>query len=136
MDAIARRPILLSIVTILMILSGAFAVISGVILAVFSGNDSLQRDSGESSSTLLTLGITGIILGLIHIWLAMGLRRGSRFIRGLVGIYEIVQIAAALWALIALHAQYRVNAIMTILISLFVLWYLFVHQQSRVFFAR
>jgi hypothetical protein len=136
MDAIARRPFLLSVITILMLLSGAFAIISGVILAVFSGNDSLQHDSGESSSTLLALGITGIILGLIHIWLAMGLRRGNRFIRALVGLYEIVQIAAAIWALIALHDQYRVNAILTIAISLFVLWYLYAHQQSRAFFAR
>jgi hypothetical protein len=136
MDVIARRPLLLSVITILMILSGAVAVISGVILAVFSGNDSLQRDSGESSSTLLTLGISGIVLGLIHIWLAMGLRRGSRFIRALVGLFEIVQIAAAIWALIALHDQYRLNAIVTILISLFVLWYLYAHQRSRAFFTR
>ena len=136
MDVIVRRPFLLSVITILMILSGAFSVISGVILALFHNNDTLRHDSGESPSTLLSLGITGIILGLIHIWLALALRRGSRIARLLVGLYEFVVIAAALWALIALHAEYRVNAIVTILISLFVLWYLFVHQRSRLFFAR
>ena len=98
MDVLVRRPFLLSVITILMIISGAFSVIAGVVLAVFNNNDSLQRDSGESSSTLLTLGISGIVLGLIHIWLAVALRRGSRIARLLVGLYEFVVIAAAMWA--------------------------------------
>ncbi len=136
MDVIARRPFLLSIVTILMILSGILSVIAGIALVALHNDDTLLKDTKESPSTLTTLGIIGIVFGLIHIWLAMGLRRGSRFARFLVGLFEFVQIAAAIWGLIALSAQYRVQALVTIVVGLFVLWYLYAHQPSRAFFAR
>jgi hypothetical protein len=130
-----RRPFLLSLVTILMMISGALGVIAGIILTVLHNNDDLMSDSGESSSTLLTLGISAIILGLIHIWLASALRNGSRFARAVVVVYEVLQIVAAVWALIALHDAYRANALVTILISLFVIWYLYGNDRSRAYFG-
>jgi|SRR5215207_188090 len=130
-----RRPFLLSLVTILMIIGGVLQIIAGVVLIVFNGNSDLQGDSGESSGTLVMLGVIALLFGLIHIWFAGMLRRGSRFARAVVLAFEVLQIVAAVWTLIALHAQYRVNAIVTIAISLFVIWYLYGNQRSREFFG-
>ena len=130
-----RRPFLLSLVTILMIIGGVLQIIAGVVLIVFNGNSDLQSDSGETSSTLLMLGVIALLFGLIHIWFAGMLRRGSRFARAVVLVFEVLQIIGAGWALIALHSQYRINAIITIAISLFVIWYLYGNQRSREFFG-
>ena len=133
--AYVRRPFLLSLVTILMILSGVLSVIAGISLAIFHNNDSMLHDSGESSSTLLTLGLLSIVFGLVSIWFASALRHGSRFARAVALVYEVIQIVGAVWALIALHSQYRWNAVLTILISLLVIWYLYANQRSREFFG-
>ena len=53
----------------------------------------------------------------------------------MVLVFEVLQIIGAVWTLIALHSQYRVNAIITIAISLFVIWYLYGNQRSREFFG-
>jgi predicted permease len=130
-----RRPFLLSLVTILMMIGGTLQIIAGVVLMLFRNNDELRSDSGESSSTLLTLGVIAVIFGLIHIWFATALRRGNRFARALVLVFEILQIVGGVWTLIALHSQYRVNALITIVISLFVIWYLYGNERSRAFFG-
>jgi hypothetical protein len=130
-----RRPFLLSLVTILMIIGGALQIIAGVVLIIFNGNDDLQADSGESGGTLVTLGLIALVFGVIHIWFAGLLRRGSRFARAVVLVFEVLQIIGAVWALIALHSQYRVNAIITIAIAVFVIWYLYGNQRSRAFFG-
>ena len=130
-----RRPFLLSLVTIVMIIGGLLQIIAGVVLIVFNGNSDLQSDSGESSGTLVMLGVIALLFGLIHIWFAGMLRRGSRFARAVVLVFEVLQIIGAGWTLIALHSQYRVNAIITIAISLFVIWYLYGNQRSREFFG-
>ncbi len=130
-----RRPFLLSIVTILMIISGVLQIVAGVVLIFWNGDSDLQIDSGESSGTLVTLGLVALLFGLIQIWFALLLRRGSRFARAVVLVFEVVQVVAAVWTLIALHSQYRVNAIITIAVSLFVIWYLYGNQRSREFFG-
>jgi len=130
-----RRPFLLSLVTILMIIGGALQVLAGVVLIVLNGNEDLQNDSGESAGTLVTLGLIALAFGLIHVWFATLLRRGSRFARAVVLVFEVLQIVGGVWTLIALHSQYRINAIITIAIALFVIWYLYGNQRSREFFG-
>src|SRR5215212_3063241 len=130
-----RRPFLLSLVTILMIIGGALQVLAGVVLIVLNGNEDLQRDSGESAGTLVTLGLVALAFGVIQVWFATLLRRGSRFARAVVLVFEVLRIVGGVWTLIALHSQYRLNAIITIAIALFVIWYLYGNQRSREFFG-
>jgi hypothetical protein len=130
-----RRPFLLSLVTILMIIGGVLQIVAGVVLIVLNGNEDLQRDSGESSGTLVTLGVIALVFGVLHIWFAGLLRRGSRFARAVVLVFEVLQVVGGVWTLIALHSQYRVNAIITIAIALFVIWYLYGNRRSREFFG-
>jgi len=131
----ARRPFLLSLVTILMIIGAILQIIVGLVLVFASGSSDLQSDSGESAGTIVTLGLLALGFGLIQIWFAVLLRRGSRIARALVLVFEVVQIIAAVWTLIAMNAQYRVNALITIAISMFVIWYLYGNQRSRAFFG-
>jgi hypothetical protein len=131
----ARRPFLLSLVTILMIIGAILQIIVGLVLVFASGSSDLQSDSGESAGTIVTLGLLALGFGLIQIWFAVLLRRGSRIARALVLVFEVVQIIAAIWTLIAMNAQYRVNALITIAVSVFVIWYLYGNQRSRAFFG-
>ncbi|MGI9029408.1 MAG: hypothetical protein ACR2HP_05405, partial [Ilumatobacteraceae bacterium] len=69
-----RRPVLLGIVTILMIIAGVIAIISGIIAIALRNNAEVDVTPG----TAVGIGIAAIISGLISIALALALRRGSR----------------------------------------------------------
>jgi hypothetical protein len=84
----ARRPFLLSLVTILMIISGVLRVLAGLATVALNSNSDFQDQSGESRGTLLVLGVIGILFGLANIWLALLLRSGSRFARAVVLVFE------------------------------------------------
>ncbi len=132
----ARRPVLLSIVTILMIIGGLIAIAGGVAVIALRNDERFRADVTESPNTILGIGIAAIISGLISILLAMGLRRGSRIARGLVAIYEVLHIIAAIFAIIRLdHGTYFVGSIVSIVIALLILYYLYGTQTSREFFG-
>jgi len=130
----ARRPFLLSIVTIFMIISGVLSLVAGIALVALRNNEDLLRDSGEDSSTVVTIGVLTIIAGLISIWLATALRHGSRFARMLVFIFEAANIIGAIWALVALHDEYRLHSVVTIIVSLAVIGYLYASAGAKAFF--
>ncbi|MGH9271447.1 MAG: hypothetical protein ACRDZ2_09245 [Ilumatobacteraceae bacterium] len=127
-----RRPVLLGIVTILMIIAGVIAIISGIIAIVLRNNAEVDVTPG----TAVGIGIAAIISGLISIALAMALRRGSRIARTLVAIYEVLHIIGLVIALIRYgHGTYLTSAIISIVFALIVLYYLYGTQGSREFFG-
>lgn len=131
-----QRPVLLSIVTVLMIIGGLLAIGGGIMVIALRNDDRFRFDVNESSNTILGLGIAAIISGLISILLAMGLRRGSRIARALVAIYEVLHIIGAIFAIIRLdHGTYFVGSIVSIVIAVLILYYLYGTQGAREFFG-
>lgn len=131
-----RRPVILSIVTVLMIIGGIVSIVTGIIVFALRNNADVRAEIDETPAAAGAIGIALIIAGVISILLAVALRRGSRIARSLVAIWEVVHIIVAIYALIRLdHATYLVSNIVTILFSLAVLYYLYGTQGSRDFFG-
>lgn len=133
---VRRRPVLLSIVTILMIIAGILSIVGGIAVIALRNNDNFVVEVNESSGTITSIGIGAIISGVISIILAMALRNGSRIARALVAIYEVLHIIVAIYAIVRLdHNTYLSASIVSIVISVFILYYLYGTQGSREFFG-
>ena len=131
-----RPPILLSIVTILMIIAGILSIIGGIVVIALRNNSDFVAEVNESSGTITSIGVGAIISGLISILLATALRRGSRIARALVAIYEVLHIIVAIYAIVRLdHNTYLGASIVSIVISVLILYYLYGTQGSREFFG-
>ena len=131
-----RRPVLLSIVTILMIIAGIISIIGGIVVIALRDNDDFRLEVNESSGTITSIGIGAIISGLISVLLAMALRNGSRIARALVAIYEVLHIIVAIYAIVRLdHNTYLGASIVSIVISVLILYYLYGTRGSREFFG-
>lgn len=127
-----RRPVLLGVVTILMIIGGVIAIIAGI-LAIALRN---EAEVDVTPGVAVGIGIGAIISGLISIALAMALRRGSRIARTLVAVYEVLHIIGLIVAIIRYgHGTYISSAIVSIVFALIVLYYLYGTQGSREFFG-
>ena len=68
--------------------------------------------------------------------LAFALLNGSRFARGLIGLLELVQIAAGVYVLVKLDSNHQAAAIGQIVGALIVLYFLFGTDKAKSFFAR
>ena len=133
---VRRRPVLLSIITILMIIAGTLAVISGIAVIGLRNNENFVRDVNESSGTITSIGIGAIISGLISILLAVALRNGSRIARALVLIYEVLHIIAAIYAIVRLdHGTYLTTSIVSIVLAVVIIFYLYGTRGAQEFFG-
>jgi O-antigen/teichoic acid export membrane protein len=133
---VRRPPVLLSIITILMIIAGILAIVGGIAVIALRNNDDFVREVNESSGTITSIGIGAIISGLISVLLAMALRRGSRIARALVLIYEVLHIICAIFAIIRLdHGTYLSASIVSILLAVIIIWYLYGTRGAREFFG-
>lgn len=127
-----RRPVILSIVTILMIIAGAIAIIAGIIAIAVRNDEGVD----VSSRVAVLIGIGAIASGLISIALAVALRQGSRIARALVAIYEVLHIIGTIVAIIRVgHGSYFASGIVSIAFAVLVLYYLYGTEGSRRFFG-
>ena len=117
-----------------MIVSAVLSILSGILLLVERNDDDFLVEVDETSLTVTNIGVGLIVSGVISFLLAMGLRRGSRLARAIVGIYEVLVIAGAIYTLVALKDEYRVSAIVTIGLSVLILYYLYGREASRQYF--
>jgi hypothetical protein len=131
-----RRPLLVTIISLFMILAGAGQILFGVVVLVNRNKASFLADTGRTSSELTALGVGMAIIGAMSILLAFGLLRGSRFVRALVGLFEVLQIAGGIWTLARLDSDHRCAGIGQIVGGLIVLCFLFGTDKAKAFFAR
>ena len=90
----------------------------------------------EPGSTIVGVGVAAIISGTISVLLAIGLRRGSRVARALVLIYEVLHIIGLVYAMIRLdHTTFLSSAIVSIVIAMLVIWYLYGTRGAQEFFG-
>ena len=80
--------------------------------------------------------VTGEVIGVLTVVFAFGLLKGSRLSRTLVGIAEVAQIGAAVYAIVQLGSGHRAAAIGNIIAALVVLYFLFGTEKSKAFFAQ
>lgn len=96
MTAPARRPVLVTVLLVLVVISGVLSILGGIIIVVAHNSSEVIAETG-SSSIGLWLGILAIIVGLVYLAVAKGLGSGNNGSRLLVAIVSVINIAAGLY---------------------------------------
>ncbi len=92
----ARRPGLVTLLVVLVVLGGILSVIGGIALIFFKDNPDVVVETG-SSGVGLWAGLGTIIVGLIYLAVAKGLSNGNGFSRLIVAIVSLVSIIGGFW---------------------------------------
>lgn len=119
-----ERPFGVSLLTILIVIYGISAVITGL-LGLFS-------IFGDLGTGLLIASIFAIILGLIYLAVAKGLWNGSSGARMIVTIITVIALIVGIFNLFS--SQTLWYGIWSIVVSLIVLYLLF-NARAKAFFA-
>ena len=91
-----RRPGLVTLLIVLVVIGGILSVIGGIALIFLKDNPEVVVKTG-SSGVGLWAGIGTIIVGLIYLAVAKGLSNGNGFSRLIVAIVSLVSIIGGLW---------------------------------------
>jgi hypothetical protein len=131
-----KRPFLVTVISIVMIVVGLFQTVIGITVLVERNDETFLADADVTSSQATGFGIALLVIGTLSVLLAFGLLRGSRLSRTLIGLVEVSQIASGIYALINLDSTRQASAIGMIVGALIVLYYLFGTDKAKAFFAR
>ncbi len=129
-----KRPFLVTIISIVMIVVGAFQAIIGLTVLIDRNDATFLADSGITSSQATGFGIALLVIGSLSMFLAFGLLNGSRIARALIGLVEAAQIASGIYALVKLDSARQASAVGTIVGALVVLYFLFGTDKAKEFF--
>jgi lysylphosphatidylglycerol synthetase-like protein (DUF2156 family) len=130
-----RRPVLVTLISFLLILTGVFQVLFGVVFVANRNDQDFLQDAGVDSSELTNLGVVLVIIGALSVFLAFSLLRGSRVARAFVALVMLCQIVGGIYTLTALDSGHRASGLAAVLGGVIVLSLLFGTQKARAFFA-
>ena len=92
----ARRPGLVTLLVVLVVIGGILSVIGGIALIFLKDNPDVVVETG-SSGVGLWAGIGTILVGLIYLAVAKGLSNGNGFSRLIVAIVSLLSIIGGFW---------------------------------------
>jgi len=130
----ARRPAGITLLAVLIVVSGLLGLIGSIAVIIGRGNDDFVRDTGVGSSTLLWVGIVGVIIAVVYLLVARGLTRGSGLARGLAALVAVLSLASGIYQTIIQSGSLRWSAVVSALLALIVLLLLF-SPRANAFFA-
>ena len=133
-QAPARRPGGITLLAVLIVVSGLLGLIGSIAVIIGRGNDDFVSDTGVGSSTLLWVGIVGVIIAVVYLLVARGLTRGSGLARGLAALVAVLSLASGIYQAIIQSGSLRWSAIVSALLALIVLMLLF-SPRANAFFA-
>jgi hypothetical protein len=128
------RPGGITLIVVLAVIN-ALASIGGGIFVILDRDDiRLLRESGMTQNQLVAAGVAAIVLGVIGLWVALALGRGSSFARLLFGIWAVLQFAGGVYAAVALHGEQRAQGAISASIGLVVIYLLYGSERDREYF--
>jgi hypothetical protein len=129
-----RRPGGITLIVVLAVINAIVGIVAGIWVLLDHDDTRLLRDSGLTKNGLTGAGIVAIVLGVIGLFIALALGRGSRVARFLFGIWAVLELAAGLHALIAYHGEQQVAGAWSTAIGIVVLYLLYGSEKDREFF--
>ena len=132
-QAPARRPGGITLLAVLIVVSGLLGLIGSIAVIIGRGNDDFVRDTGVGSSTLLWVGIVGVIIAVVYLLVARGLTRGSGLARGLAALVAVLSLASGIYQAIIQSGSLRWSGIVSAVLALIVLSLLFSPRANAFF---
>lgn len=131
-----KRPVLVTVI-------GVFAVLGGIVQAAVGGllfglrNDAkFLADADITTDKVTPLAIALVAIGVLTVIFAIGLLKGSRLSRDVLGLMELLQIGAGIYTIVSLDSSHRSSAIGNIVGAVIVLYFLFFTDKAKAFFAK
>lgn len=126
---------LVTLISLLMILGGIGQFLLGCIALASRSNATFLKDANLTTAEATTFAVVLLALGATSVFLGLSLMGGSRVVRGLVGIYEVLQLAGGIYTFVTIESSKRGYGIGQIAVALVVLYFLFGTDKAKAFFA-
>ncbi len=126
-----KMPLGISVITILMFIGAILDIAAGVFLLIETGPVAEAADVSESTITGVAIAL--LVIGVIFALLAFGLRSASNGVRLLIGVAMALRIIGSVYVIIALPAS-RFEGLVTGVLALVVLYFLYGDEDSKAFF--
>ena len=135
MAGATRRPGPVTFVGVVLYIQAFIAAAFALVVFIERNNSDLQSVTGQSDSDLIVVAIVEAIIAVGLFLVASGIMSGAKWARELVAIVVGVRMVVAGWWMISHHAGGFLTAgLVTIGISIFVLWALYGHNESDAFY--
>ncbi len=131
-----KRPVLVTIIGVLAILGGIAQAAFGGLLFGLRNDATFLADANITSDKVTPIAIAAIVVGVLTVVFAIGLLKGSRLSRDVVGLMELLQIGVGIYVIASLDSSHRATAIGNIVGAVIVLYFLFGTQKAKNFFAK
>jgi hypothetical protein len=126
-----KRPLGVTIVAALAIVSGAFDIIGGIALLATLSNQEVA-DALGGVALAATLAIVEIAIGIIMLVIAWGLLRGNAVSRIAATVVQVISLAGSIWIGIA-QPSTLATEIVSALVALAILMLLWTGEATRYF---
>jgi hypothetical protein len=126
-----KRPLGVTIVALLAILSGAFDIIGGIVLLAGQGDAELAEAFG-GTGMLVTVAAVSIVIGVAILIIALGLLRGNAVARVAATAVQVFSLVMSVWVAIAQPSSLGTE-IPSALLAIAVLVLLWSGEASRYF---
>lgn len=131
-----KRPILVTVIGVVGIIGGIAQTAFGALLIGLRNDEAFLADADIESGSVVAIAVACVVVGVLTVVFAIGLLKGSRVARALLGVSELSRIGLGIYTIAALDAERRPAAVGNILTALVVLYFLFGTQKAKQFFAR
>jgi drug/metabolite transporter (DMT)-like permease len=130
-----RRPFGVSLISLVMIVSGVLQVVGGIFFLVQRNDDDVLEAIDMTSNDMTALAIGSIIIGALAVVIGVALRRGESWARTLVGVIALVNLGFLVYTAIAYHSVHWYNVAWPALFYSLLAGYLFSDEDAKQFFA-
>ena len=128
---VRQRPFGVSLLSILVIIAGAFDVLAGILSISMRNDGDLLLELKGTEGEVTGLGTGLIILGVIAIIVGVMLWRGSAFARILIGIIALVRVVGMVWVFASFDRAHWYEGIGSVVIYALVAGYLLWGESAR-----
>jgi hypothetical protein len=132
-----RRPGVVTFVAVVVLIQAAMAAAVALVTIGLAGDDRVQEATGLGTGGLVWTGILEALVAVILFVVAGGLLSGAQGARLFVAIVQGIRMVSAVVLMIIHHTGgYLYNALIAVIIGIFVLWALYVYPSADEFFRR
>lgn len=140
----ARRPGLITLLMVLVVISGVLSIIGGLTLVLLRNNsevanqvaaqDGLSRSTG--ATVALWAGIAAIVIGVIYLAVAKGLGNGNSFSRAVVAFFTVLSVIGGFFTMFGVAHGTRWSGLISVLIGVAVLAILYSRRANAFYSGR
>ena len=134
-DTTHHRPFGVSLLSWILILSGALQIGGGIFLIVQRNDNDILDSVDATSSEVTSLAIATIVFGVLALVVGVAMRNGAKWARTLIGGLALLNVGLLVFAAISYHQLHWYNVAWPALFYALIAGYLFSDEDAKRFFS-